>query len=81
MKVHIESRNRQSNSGYHRTGKPHWWVMVDGQFQDIERVRGDDYLILDLDVNPGAEIKIGVGKYRVHADRDVIRQTFIAKAS
>lgn len=71
---HVKSTDRMSNSGYHRSGKPNWWLRRtdkgDGNFVDIPRVRGDEKLDIKLDLEPG--------KYTAGAGRgsDGVRHSF-----
>jgi hypothetical protein len=67
----IRSTDRQSNSGYHRSGKKTWWVRIGDRFLDIPKVRGDQYLSCEVDVHPGTKVQIGVGR----RDRDGVRET------
>jgi len=74
MKVRIVSSERQSNSGWHRSGKPEWWARIGpGRFLPIPRgLRGDDRLNVVVDVPDGVEtVAIGVGRN----DRDGVRET------
>lgn len=74
MKVRIKSSERQSNSGWHRSGKPEWWARIGpGQFLPLPRgLRGDDRLNVVVEVPDGVTtVAIGVGRN----DRDGVRET------
>jgi hypothetical protein len=65
--ITITSRSKQSNSAYHRTGKPTWWAAykVDGAmtFIKIPYLRGDAQLECTVEVPADiTEIYIGAGK-------------------
>ncbi len=80
------SKDRMSNSGYHRCSKPNWWARVGDSFLEIGRQRGDVYLEIPRDMfdglrgaagEPETVIYYGVGpKY----SRDSIRGTIKLKA-
>lgn len=76
---HVEATSRMSNSGYHRSGKPNWWLRRTdkgpGNFVDIPRVRGDEKLNIKVDLEPGT-YTAGAGK-----GKDGVRHTFTVPSS
>jgi len=80
MKVRIETLDRMSNRGFHRcgghsSGAARWWIRGDGGFADLSHVyvgdlRGDRYLQIELDLEPGDYV-VGTGR-----GRDSIRLRF-----
>jgi len=69
-KTVIESTNRQSNSGYHRTGGKNWWLKgPNGFINNIPTIRGDKVFKCELELTPG-QYTLGVGPN----NRDGIRQ-------
>lgn len=78
--ITITSRHHQSNSAYHRTGKPTWWAAykVDGRmtFIKIPYLRGDAQLNCTVEVPEDVtEIFIGAGKTGVGKSSDAYRET------
>jgi len=49
-KIKITSDTSLSNSGYHRCGQPNWWVRIGDRFFDIGRIRGDEKLSVEVEV-------------------------------
>jgi len=68
MASRIKSSDRMSNSGYHRSGKPCWWARIGSgkaaQWLKLGQVRGDQYLDVIVDVEPGTVVHVGVGRGR-----------------
>lgn len=80
MEVTIKSRSKQSNSAYHRTGKPTWWAAYDKDgkrtFLTIPYTRGDVQLVASVEVPEGVtEIVIGAGKTGAGKSCDPYRET------
>ena len=80
MEVTIKSRSKQSNSAYHRTGKPTWWAAYDlngkRTFLTIPYLRGDQQLVATVEVPEGvSEILIGAGKTGAGKSCDPYRET------
>ncbi len=78
--ITITSRSKQSNSAYHRTGKPTWWAAykVDGAmtFIKIPYLRGDAQLECTVEVPADVtEICIGAGKTGAGKSCDPYRET------
>jgi len=77
-KMRIKSSDRMSNSGFHRSGgkgsgrgsgAAYWWLRGPDGFVELpERVRGDDYLEIEIELSPG-EYVLGVGR-----GKDAIRE-------
>ena len=60
----VVSHDRMSNSGYHRGGKPNWWLRRStGEFLKIPWVRGDKIFDEELELSTGV-YTLGVGKGR-----------------
>ena len=79
MKSRIVSRGKQSNSGYHRTGKPNWWARVGDEFLKIEWTRGDKRLDCVVDLPPGTKVEIGCGKAGHGKKHDCIRESVVTE--
>lgn len=73
-KIRVKSDNRMSNTRYHASGKPCWWIRIGDTFLDIPRVRGDEYLdvTIDVDRHPTERIMVyyGVGPKDRHGVRE-----------
>ena len=65
VKVNVYTGNTLSNSGFHRAGKPNWWLQRDATkgFVRIPQIRGDQRVDLDLELTPGA-YTLGTGPTR-----------------
>lgn len=50
-----------SNGGYHRAGKPNWWLRGPSGFVVVPSVRGDERFDEELDLSPGRYV-LGVGR-------------------
>lgn len=78
-KVYVDSGDRLSNSGFHRSGgkgsgAAHWWLRDSaGNFLPIPRVRGDENFRYNLHLPPGT-YTLGTGK-----GRDAIRTDVVVK--
>lgn len=74
----VQSSDRMSNSQWNKQGRPTWWVRVgqgtDAEFLEIPKVRGDSRLDVEVDVEPGTKVTIGVGK-----DRGAVRETVVTE--
>lgn len=80
MEVTIKTRSKQSNSAYHRTGKPTWWAAYDingkRTFLTIPYTRGDHQLEVTIEIPEGVtEIHVGAGKAGVGKSSDAYRET------
>lgn len=80
MQITIKSRSKQSNSAYHRTGKPTWWAAYDlngkRTFLTIPYTRGDQQLEATVEIPEGVtEIHIGAGKAGAGKAYDAYRET------
>jgi hypothetical protein len=80
MEITIKSRSKQSNSAYHRTGKPTWWAAYDlngkRTFITVPYTRGDVQLVATVEVPEGVtEIIIGAGKTGAGKACDTYRET------
>ena len=78
MKVLLQSKSRMSNRQYHIHGKPTWWARIgsgdNAVFLPIGRVRGDNYLDVEVEVPEDTElVYIGVGPRNRHGVRETIR--------
>ena len=62
--------SRMSNSGYHRCGKPVWWVAAEGLADRKTAIRGDEFAGVKVAVPVGTMIELTVGR---GADRVVCR--------
>lgn len=85
MQITIKSRSKQSNSAYHRTGKPTWWAAYDlngsRTFVKIPYTRGDQQLVAEVEIPEGVtEIHIGAGKTGVGKASDAYRETITVVA-
>lgn len=80
MTSRLKTRDRMSNTGYHRNGKPTWWARVgsgdDATFVRIPWTRGDDYLDCVVDLPPGTTVFCGAGK----GSRKTVRETVVTTA-
>jgi hypothetical protein len=77
MTSRLTTTARMSNAGYHANGKPSWWARANGQFLEIERVRGDSTLDVTVDLPPGTEVTCGAGK----GTYKTVRETVVTAAA
>ena len=82
--VTIASRSKQSNSAYHRTGKPTWWVAYQAgdkrEFVKIPYTRGDVRLEVTIEIPADVtELFIGAGKTGAGKSCDPYRETIAVK--
>lgn len=75
----LTTTDRMSNTGYHQNGKPTWWARVgsgdSARFLPIPRVRGDEFLDVEVDVPAGTTVVCGAGK----GSHKTVRQTVTTK--
>lgn len=83
MSSRIVSSVRMSNTGYHQNGKPNWWAYIgkgdNVQWVEIPKVRGDQYLHYEVDLQPGTTVYIGAGKGNYKTVRETIKTEAIAE--
>jgi hypothetical protein len=84
-KSRILSSDRMSNSGYHANGKPNWWVRVgkgdSASFIEIDAVRGDQKLDVEVDLPVGTTVYIGAGKGTNKTIRETVETTMIERTA
>lgn len=80
MASRLKTTDRMSNTGYHANGKPNWWARVgtgsDASFLKIPSVRGDHFLDVEVDVEPGTTVHCGAGR----GTHKTVRQTVVTVA-
>lgn len=76
----IATRQKMSNTGYHKNGRPTWWARTgsgdDAQFLDIPEVRGDRHLDCVVDLPPGTTVFCGAGR----GTYKTVRETVVTRA-
>ena len=72
----LRSTSRMSNTGYHANGQPNWWARIGtgstASFIEIDRVRGDHILDVEVSVPPGITVYIGAGKGTYKTVRETV---------